>query len=194
MALFQNGTLLAHNHDVVGRGHAEHLIPMIGALPDQGRADLILVDCGPGSFTGVRVGVAAARGLGLGWKAPVQGFSSLALIAAGDWPDGAPALAVAINGGHGQIFVQSFAAGPMRPLSDLKSLTPEAAGDSVAEHIILGSGAEALVAARGHGEVIASDPDAKNAMKIPENMRSERATPLYGRAPDAKPPSIRIAP
>lgn len=187
MALFQNETLVAHSHEIVGRGHAEHLIPMIGALPDKGRADLILVDCGPGSFTGVRVGLAAALGLGLGWKVPVQGFSSLALIAAGHWPDDTPALAVAMIGGHGQLFVQSFATDPMRPMSELASLTPEAAGESILENQILGSGATALVEARGHGHAIAADLDATNAIKIPRDLRLSRAAPIYGRAPDAKP-------
>ena len=187
MALFQNGTLAAHTHEIVGRGHAERLIPMIGELPSKGRADLVLVDCGPGSFTGVRVGLAAALGLGLGWKVPVHGFSSLALIAAGNWPDDTPALAVAMIGGHGQIFVQSFAADPMRTSSDLASLTPESAGDSIVENLVLGSGASLLVQARGRGHAIDAMPDAKNAMKIPEDLRTVRAAPLYGRAPDAKP-------
>jgi tRNA threonylcarbamoyladenosine biosynthesis protein TsaB len=55
---------------------------MIAGLPGQGRAARILVDVGPGSFTGVRVGLAAARGLAIGWGAEVAGYSSLALLAA----------------------------------------------------------------------------------------------------------------
>ena len=82
VALIEAGAVIARTHDVVGRGHAERLIPMIADLPDGGRADRILVDCGPGSFTGLRVGIAAARGLALGWGAEVAGFSSLAVIAA----------------------------------------------------------------------------------------------------------------
>ena len=187
VALFEQGELLAHAHEIVGRGHAERLIPMIGALPGRGRADEILVDCGPGSFTGVRVGVAAARGLGLGWKIPVHGFHSLALIAAGGWPEGVETLAVAIVGGHGQFFVQSFQAGPMRALSDPVSLLPEAAAAALTAPLVIGSAAEALVALRGSGAAAEADPDARHALRLPAALRSARASPFYGRAPDAKP-------
>src|SRR5690606_29145709 len=81
VALIEDGVVIAALHETVGRGHAERLIPMIAELPGAGRADVIRVDCGPGSFTGIRVGLAAARALGLGWGVPVSGFSSLSLIA-----------------------------------------------------------------------------------------------------------------
>ncbi|MBC7985373.1 MAG: tRNA (adenosine(37)-N6)-threonylcarbamoyltransferase complex dimerization subunit type 1 TsaB, partial [Sphingomonadaceae bacterium] len=51
VALFDGEALVAERHEMVGRGHAERLIPMIAELPGKGRADRILVDCGPGSFT-----------------------------------------------------------------------------------------------------------------------------------------------
>ncbi|MEE2916267.1 MAG: tRNA (adenosine(37)-N6)-threonylcarbamoyltransferase complex dimerization subunit type 1 TsaB, partial [Pseudomonadota bacterium] len=82
VALFEDGRLIDARHAVVGRGHAERLVPMIAELPDGGRADHILVDVGPGSFTGIRVGIAAARGLALGWGASVSGYGALALVAA----------------------------------------------------------------------------------------------------------------
>ena len=122
LALWCGDGLLGHVHEVIGRGHAERLVPAIATLPDGGRSDRIVVGVGPGSFTGIRVGVAAARALGLAWRADVRGLPTLALLAA-QW-DGA--CVAAIPGGHGEAFVQSFdgARGvpePARsvPLSDL---------------------------------------------------------------------------
>ena len=56
VALFDGKQLLAAQHEVIGRGHAERLLPLIAALPNNGKADQIMVDVGPGSFTGIRVG------------------------------------------------------------------------------------------------------------------------------------------
>src|SRR5438128_294271 len=126
VALIENGRVVAAAHKVVGRGHAERLVPMIAELPDGGRADAVLIDVGPGSFTGIRVGIAAARGLGLGWGVPVQGYSSLALIAAAAFAADPTLdrLAAVLEGGHGEVFMQPFAADPFAATADLASLTP----------------------------------------------------------------------
>jgi tRNA threonylcarbamoyl adenosine modification protein YeaZ len=187
VALLENGAVIAEMHEEVGRGHAERLIPMIAALPDKGRAETILVDCGPGSFTGVRVGIAAARALGLAWRAEVRGYSSMMLIAASaDWSDAAT-LAVAIDGGHGQLFVQRFAKEPMKPLSDLASLIPDAAARFAPDMRVAGNAAAALIAARGFGDAVAAGTIAARAPAIPPALRALPAAPIYGRAPDAKP-------
>src|SRR4051794_19703933 len=80
-ALIEGGVLLDERHEIVGRGHAERLLPLVAELLDGRRPDAILVDLGPGSFTGVRVGLAAAHGLRIGWGVPLTGFSSTAILA-----------------------------------------------------------------------------------------------------------------
>lgn len=189
VALIEGGRVIASAHEEVGRGHAERLVPMIAALMgDAGMAtaDAVLVDCGPGSFTGIRVGLAAARALGLAWSVPVRGFSALALLAA--TADEIP-VAVAIGGGHGELFVRSFAGDPIAPTSELRSLAPAAAAVWIAERLVVGPGAEALVAARGWGRADPRLPVAADASLLPVTLAALAPTPLYGRAPDAKLPA-----
>ncbi|HEY0271264.1 MAG TPA: tRNA (adenosine(37)-N6)-threonylcarbamoyltransferase complex dimerization subunit type 1 TsaB [Sphingomonas sp.] len=190
-ALIVDGTAIHAASETVGRGHAERLAPMIEEVlraAGDVRPDSILVDCGPGSFTGVRVGLAAAIGLGIGWGIPVRGFSSLSLIAAslfaGDMA--AASCAVALNGGHGELFVQRFAARPFATLSDLVSLPPDLAA-LVPDEIVAGAGAAALIAARGSGVAIDLSPDAAGVTLLPPAFRMLPPKPIYGRAPDARP-------
>ncbi|MBA3677709.1 MAG: tRNA (adenosine(37)-N6)-threonylcarbamoyltransferase complex dimerization subunit type 1 TsaB [Sphingosinicella sp.] len=185
IALIDGDKLLVEQHEIVGRGHAERLMPMIAELLGSRRPDSILVDCGPGSFTGVRVGLAAAHGLAIGWQISVKGYSSLAVIAA--LSDGSPEVAIALHGGHGQLFVQSYGHDPLAPLDDLRSLPLEEAAATVEAFLVVGSGAESLVNARGHGKAIDALPRASAARFLPDPLRSLAPRPIYGRNPDAKP-------
>ena len=178
------GEVLAERHERVGRGHAERLMPMVDELLAGQRPDSLLVDCGPGSFTGIRVGLAAAHGLAIGWRVPLAGYSSLSLLAAAS---GEAEIAVALEGGHGELFVQSYGGDPIAPLDDLRSLTPDAAAASVRAEIVIGSGAAALVAARGHGRAVDTLPRAADARRLPPALRGLPPRPIYGRAPDARP-------
>ena len=182
--LSPEGEVVDERHELVGRGHAERLVPMIAELLGRRRPDSILVDCGPGSFTGVRVGLAAAHGLAIGWKVPLAGYSSLALLAAAS---GAGEVAAALQAGHGEIFVQSYGGDPLRPLDALRSLPPPAAAAAIGAELVVGSGAAALVEARGHGEAKDSLPRAADARLLPEALRGLPPRPIYGRAPDARP-------
>jgi len=185
VALVDGSRVVDERHEVVGRGHAERLIPMIGDLLAGRRPTAILVDCGPGSFTGVRVGLAAAHGLAIGWGAPLTGYSSMAAIAA--MGSGSRNVGVALHAGHGQLFVQSYGHGPVVPLDELQSLSPDAAAAAIAHSLVLGSGAEMLVNLRGHGEALDVLPRASAAAGLPEALRSLPPRPIYGREPDAKP-------
>ena len=189
VAVLDDGDVVASAHDVVGRGHAERLVPMIAALPDGGRADRIVVDCGPGSFTGVRVGIAAARGLGLGWGVAVSGFSSLALLAAAAFAamPGLDRVAVVLEGGHGEVFVQVFTRS-LEPESGLESLSPEAALTAIGTIYAVGSGLRRLYPQMEQASATGL-PDAADAHLLPDASIALPPRPIYGRAPDAKPNS-----
>jgi tRNA threonylcarbamoyladenosine biosynthesis protein TsaB len=184
VALIEDGRVIASDMAIVGRGHAERLMPMIADLPDGGRADAIRVDCGPGSFTGIRVGIAAARGLGFGWGVPVHGFSSLALIAATWFASHDDDLAtVIIEGGHGEVFVQPFAANPLRETAPFRSVASEAATGF--SGVLIGNAAAKIAALTGGVRFGDCDPDARNALLLGDAPLPVR--PIYGRAPDAQP-------
>jgi tRNA threonylcarbamoyladenosine biosynthesis protein TsaB len=185
VALLDGDRIVEERHELLGRGHAERLLPLVEELLDGRRPTEILVDCGPGSFTGLRVGLAAAHGLAIGWGVPLSGYSSLALIAAG--VPGDEDVAVALHGGHGQLFVQTYARSPLRPLEDIRSLVPAEAAAVTAPRLVVGSGAEALVEARGTGDARDALPRASQATLLPPALRSLPPRPIYGRAPDARP-------
>jgi tRNA threonylcarbamoyl adenosine modification protein YeaZ len=152
-------------------------------LPDGGRAERIVVGCGPGSFTGVRIAIAAARGLGLGWNIPVFGVSSLSLIATlGD----AEPFTVAIEGGHGELFVQRFVNKGGMALDDLRSCSLDDAAASP-DRLVLGSAAVRLVTARGWGEARDGDARAGALLGLDSAVALGPPLPVYGRGADARP-------
>ncbi len=111
---FPQGTILGHHRQDMDRGHAEELIPAVrdlmetieGGFPS---LDRIVVTVGPGSFTGLRIAIAAARSFGLALKIPVVGVSTLVAYAAPLISEGARmTIASAIDARHGAVFFQSF--------------------------------------------------------------------------------------
>lgn len=190
-ALFDGTALVDGRCETIGRGHAERLVPMIAELPEKGRADRILVSLGPGSFTGVRIGLAAARALGLAWGAEVLGYPTLELVRARSWQPQPRAVTVCMNGGHGEYFVQNFAADASAQ-DAVRSLPPEEAAKAARHGVIVGNRAQALADLLGDGRLaINLLPDARYANLLHETRLTPELGPIYGRAPDARPPKKR---
>ncbi|MGB7408652.1 MAG: tRNA (adenosine(37)-N6)-threonylcarbamoyltransferase complex dimerization subunit type 1 TsaB [Pontixanthobacter sp.] len=195
VALFENADgvwkEIAARHEVIGRGHAERLIPAIAALPDRGKAGKIYVSIGPGSFTGLRIGIAAARALGVAWGSEVRGFHTLALTAmSGAVTPGTP-MTVCMNGGHGEWFVQNFGADKQAEGSVL-SLSPDNAVEHARHTDIVGDRSVQLAELIGRNctayEVL---PDARYFDRLGPVHVTGYVVPAYGRAPDASLPNSR---
>ena len=106
------GALLAQESQAMKRGHAEALMPLIGRVIRQAgiafaALDRIAVTTGPGSFTGLRVGLSAARGIGLAADRPVVGLSTLTAYAAPVVGQNAPQPVIsAIDARHDHVYFQ----------------------------------------------------------------------------------------
>lgn len=194
------------------RGHAEALMPMIETVMAEAdlsfdALDRIAVTVGPGTFTGVRVGVAAARGLALATGAGLVGVTSLAVIARavmnernGEPRDGI--IAATADARRGQVYFAMFDA-QGQTLCDPMVLTPqEAAGLLPASGgiTLAGSGSPLVAAAipgPGPDGIFGNlQPDAATlaGMAVESDAEPGPVSPLYLRAPDAKPQAGKAVP
>jgi tRNA threonylcarbamoyl adenosine modification protein YeaZ len=193
---------MVHETLPMARGHAEALMPMIdrvirksGLQYDQ--LDRIAVTVGPGSFTGLRVGIAAARGIALAANKPSIGLSTLAALAA---PliaeDDSGAVVAAIDARHDHVYLQVF--GPGGRTLVTPRVTPVRDAVRVASSgapRIVGSGAELLAKAWPSDAKPPSLVDPRRFADIDWVARLGAAAldtgappkPLYLRAPDAQP-------
>jgi tRNA threonylcarbamoyladenosine biosynthesis protein TsaB len=127
-ALCRDGHVIAQRRVALTRGHAAALPPLVDETMRASGLDwpalgAIAVSVGPGSFTGIRVGLAAARGFGLALGVPVLGVSSFEVVAHGvpARARGTGTLAVLIDSGRASVFVQAFDAA-LRPLADPRAV------------------------------------------------------------------------
>jgi tRNA threonylcarbamoyladenosine biosynthesis protein TsaB len=202
--------VLWESHERRRAGHAERLMPMIlaalaGANLDFGNIGRIGVTCGPGSFTGVRTGIAAARALALAIGCPAVGVGCLAAIASGAAAElgaakaGRP-LAVALDARLGLVYFQLFhASAEARGAPQL--LAPHACAELLggAPAMVVGSAAAAVVAAGGGAGAEARLPEAEPRASVVARLAAGSALgrslkPIYLRAPDAKPQDERVLP
>lgn len=184
------------------RGHAEAIIPMLNEVMGEAGLDYcalthIAVTIGPGSFTGVRVGVATARGLAVATGAEVTGISSLAVLARrvrDDHAGGDEITAIAADARRGQVYFALFD-NHGEAMSDPVAATPEDAASLLPAgepYILAGTGAELVAAAKPRREpeeiVPALQPDAVTLARMALGMEAatQPVVPLYLRPPDAK--------
>jgi tRNA threonylcarbamoyladenosine biosynthesis protein TsaB len=188
---------LAKSHVEMERGHAEALAPMVRKVMDEaGQAfanlDRIAVTVGPGTFTGVRIGLAMARGLGLALGIPVIGIDTLSTIAANETEGDQPIL-VAAEARKDEVYAALFKDGRIEGKPAV--LSPARAAELLPEQpcYILGSAAERVMEASGRDDLTRSRagdlPVAANFMSLAFTAPASDSmpTPLYLRAPDAKP-------
>ena len=181
------------------RGHAEALLPLVARVMQQAKCrfvdlDRIAVTTGPGSFTGLRVGIAAARSMALVLKRPAIGVTTLQAYAAPYFGAGPQRTAVAIDARHQHVYFQLFAADGS-PLSEPDILSVEqaiAACKNVAR--IIGSGAPLLSGAWSSQESLPlfdpqPAPDIAWVARLGATAGESAAPPkpLYIRRADARP-------
>jgi tRNA threonylcarbamoyladenosine biosynthesis protein TsaB len=184
------------------RGHAEALMPLIARLMNQANIefvelDRIAVTTGPGSFTGLRVGISAARGIALAASKPAIGLSTLAAYAAPHiaQDDSSPVAAV-IDARHEQVYLQVFGTGGRTLVSPRIAPIREAVRNAAWGTVrIVGSAAAMLAAAWPADQPAPALVDPHPAPDIDWVARLGAAAqdayaapkPLYLRAPDAQP-------
>ena len=204
-ALWEDGAVRARRFETMTRGQAEALVPMIVDVMDEAGTefsglDLIAVTIGPGAFTGLRIGLAAARGMALAAAVPCLGITTLEAVADGV-PEGERAgatLLVSLTTKRQDVYAQTFDA-RLTPLTpprvvlpgELMAMVPAGrvvvAGDAAGE-------TAALLAARGIDAVpsaAAAVPDAAIVAAIAARRWTPgdavpAPVPLYLRPPDAK--------
>ena len=196
------GGIVASESRPMTNGHAEALMPLLARLMEKSGMkfrdlDRVVVTTGPGSFTGLRVGISAARGIALAAKKPALGLSTLSAFAgphlASD--DKVPIVAV-IDARHQNVYLQVF--GPGGRTSTTPRLAPLREAVTAASEVpalIVGSAAQAVAAALPPTDAGPAGVDARAAPDIlwvarmgaalPEGQSPPR--PEYLRAPDAQP-------
>ncbi len=195
-AVTRDDETLASASEIMDRGHQERLGPLVRqAMAEAGvtfpQVDRIVVTAGPGSFTGLRIGLSFAKGLGLALGRPVVGVGALAALAASEATDGLTV--VAVDARRGQTWLQAFSDGAARgppaapDTSDAAGRATEMAGGEVAR--LVGSAARVLAAAFPRATVIdraAPDPAALARLGAGLDTAFSPAAAIYLRAPDAK--------
>jgi tRNA threonylcarbamoyl adenosine modification protein YeaZ len=197
-----DGGIVASESVPMTRGHAEALMPLLvqlmqGAGMDFRDIDRVVVTTGPGSFTGLRVGISAARGIALAAGKPAVGLSTLAAYAAPHMAtDETVPVVAAIDARHAHVYLQVFGPGGRTHTAPRLSPLAEAVrAVAAARSCIVGSAAQSVAAGLSYLDPSPTAVDARPAPDIawvarmgavvPEGKSPPK--PQYLRAPDAQP-------
>jgi tRNA threonylcarbamoyladenosine biosynthesis protein TsaB len=212
VAVLADGVIAAHRSVLMARGHAEALMPMVVETLEAaglGFADLgaVGVTVGPGAFTGLRIGLSAARGIGLAAGIPVLGATTLEVVAHAvpEEERAGASVAAVIESKRTDLYVQAF--GPdLAPLGEPASVMPEALAASLpgGRLVLAGDGAARAAdtlsddAERISLSAMGPHPDARVLTTLIAARLAELGgsvddlappEPLYLRPPDAKRPA-----
>lgn len=213
--MWSDGGIVAHRFEEMERGQAERINPMIGEVMDEsgrtfGALDAVAVTVGPGAFTGLRIGLAAARTIGLAASVQMVGVTTFAALARAvpDDERRGRSLLIAVNGKRKDVFTQIFDDGG-QAVGEPAALDPETALGMLPPGPLLigGDGGPALrkalahcaVAGDGEGVLLRfssamGPPNAAQAAAIGAQTLAEQTfpapppRPLYIRPPDARLP------
>lgn len=204
-ALWSDGVVRERTEPMT-RGHAERLVPLIGeVLAEAGAAyaelDLIAVTVGPGTFTGMRVGLAAARGIALATGRPCLGVTSFDCVleaaraeAGAAWAEGRAVLVV-LDSRRSEVFAQRFEAPDGLPQAPVVAPPEELAGSGHGVGLVVGNAAAAMAAAGLGSEtaVLEVAPSAAAVARVAARLWASGVRPaglpdpLYLRAPQTGP-------
>jgi tRNA threonylcarbamoyladenosine biosynthesis protein TsaB len=198
--------IIAARFEPMATGQAECLLPMISECLAEAKlsmADIgkIAVTTGPGTFTGTRIGISAAKGLALANRTPVAGLSSLHLMArqvalAAPQPHD---IGIVIDVRRDEVYMQRFDSTGLVPKTAPALMSVAQASDLThSSTIFLAGNGAALVAPHDRAQIFSCKgaaehlPDARYAVDILStgNLTGIPVSPLYLRAPDAKPSSV----
>lgn len=202
-AIFDSETkaIVLERSDEIGRGHAEHLMPMLGEMLGEtglGWTDFSAIACtnGPGSFTGLRVGLAAARGLALALGCPCHAVTVFEALAHHYRVDSS--LAVLLDARREQVWMQLFDEdGEAKTQPDAVALDDLVARLPLGPLCVVGSGAPLLRTKTSElqrfsflGDDVSPPIATVAEVAAVREQPAFRPSPLYIRLPDAKPQGV----